>query len=214
MIRAYDEIYLEDAMTNLGVMMDYGRLVCSGGFDAFASRMTVCEPIRQFEAGNPRYLVGLSGIELAEEVIFSTGGDCGTITYRLGERNEYFWTGWAGAYLQWSLGTSFESLRRRGLSMKEILSMYPLYHEVDLSKFCLEAEGIMSRTCPTPPNSLKRQRKLLGLTQTELSERSGVSLRMIQAYEQGAQDISKAESGSLLRLAKVLCCSPETLSLS
>ena len=42
------------------------------------------------------------------------------------------------------------------------------------------------------------------MTQAELAERTGVSLRMIRAYEQGTQDISKAESASVFRLANAL----------
>ena len=60
-------------------------------------------------------------------------------------------------------------------------------------------------------NSLKRQRKSAGLTQQQLTERSRVKLRMIQAYEQNYQDISKAEVGSIIRLAKALSCKVEDL---
>ena len=39
----------------------------------------------------------------------------------------------------------------------------------------------------------------------------GVTLRMIQAYEQEDQDIRKAEAQTVLALAKALGCSPETI---
>ena len=58
---------------------------------------------------------------------------------------------------------------------------------------------------------LKELRKEKKLTQQELAGRSGVKLRMIQAYEQNYQDISKAEVGSMIRLAKALSCSVEDL---
>ena len=60
-------------------------------------------------------------------------------------------------------------------------------------------------------NPLKRQRRSAGLTQKELAERSGVKLRMIKAYEQNYQDISKAEVLSVIKLARALNCSPEDL---
>ena len=44
-----------------------------------------------------------------------------------------------------------------------------------------------------------------------LAEFSGVTLRMIQAYEQGDQDIMKAEAGTVFALAKVLGCSAEVI---
>ena len=86
MIRAYDGIYLEDAMQNFAVMMDYGSRVCHGGMDGFYDRLLASDVVRQFETGNPRYLVGMSGIDLATQVIVSTGGPCGTFTYILGPR--------------------------------------------------------------------------------------------------------------------------------
>lgn len=211
MIRAYDETYLEDAMLNFGVMLDYGALVCPRGLDGFNDRMLACNAIREFEKGNPRYIAGMSGIELAFEVICSTGGECGTITYVLGERSDIFWTGWASAYLQWFTGSTFRSLDRHGMSVQQVRRMYPAFHEADLSKFTECAIGIMERSRENGDCPLKRQRKLIGLTQKELAEQSGVSLRMIQAYEQKDQDISKAEARAVLRLSSALGCDPKIL---
>ncbi|MBQ1647709.1 MAG: helix-turn-helix transcriptional regulator [Bacteroidales bacterium] len=55
-------------------------------------------------------------------------------------------------------------------------------------------------------SSLRRYRKGAGLTQQELAERAGVSLRMVRAYEQGTQDIAKAEVASIQRLSQALHC--------
>jgi transcriptional regulator with XRE-family HTH domain len=60
-------------------------------------------------------------------------------------------------------------------------------------------------------NPLKRQRMSAGLTQKELADKSGVKIRMIKAYEQNYQDISKAEVWSVIKLARALNCSPEDL---
>jgi transcriptional regulator with XRE-family HTH domain len=60
-------------------------------------------------------------------------------------------------------------------------------------------------------NPLKRQRMSARLTQLELAQKSGVKLRMIQAYEQNYQDITKAEVGTMLRLARTLSCNIEDL---
>ena len=101
----------------------------------------------------------------------------------------------------------FESLKKRGIDERRVIRMYPAFHEADLSKFVASALKIMAAS-ETGISSLKRQRKSAGFTQQELSERSGVSLRMIRAYEQNKQDISKAESEAVLNLASVLGCSP------
>lgn len=210
MIRAYDKLYLEDAMRNLAVALDYGAMACAGGIGEFYDRMLAGSVIRHFENGNPRFLVGMSGIDLAQSVIESTGGRFDRFDYVLEDRSVIFWTGWVLAYLQWFTGMSFEALKKRGMDERRVIRMYPAFHEADLSKFVASALEIMAASETGIP-SLKRQRKSAGFTQQELSERSGVSLRMIRAYEQNKQDISKAESEAVLNLASVLGCSPYSL---
>lgn len=58
---------------------------------------------------------------------------------------------------------------------------------------------------------LKRIRMASGLSQSQLSQASGVALRMIQAYEQGTKDINRAECLSIYRLAQSLSCTVEDL---
>lgn len=53
-------------------------------------------------------------------------------------------------------------------------------------------------------SNMKKLRKEHGMTQAELAERSGVSIRMIQYYEQGRADINKAEALTVYRLADAL----------
>lgn len=60
-------------------------------------------------------------------------------------------------------------------------------------------------------SKLKEARERAGLTQKELSERSGVNLRTVQNYEQGYKDINKAQGLSLYKLAKALNVTMEDL---
>ena len=53
---------------------------------------------------------------------------------------------------------------------------------------------------------LKFMRELKGMTQASLAEKSGVSQRNIQAYEQGDKDINKAQVVTVLQLAEALDC--------
>lgn len=55
-------------------------------------------------------------------------------------------------------------------------------------------------------NNLKYTREKSKLSQSELANLSGVSVRMIQAYEQGAQDINKSSVETVLKLAEALRC--------
>ena len=59
--------------------------------------------------------------------------------------------------------------------------------------------------------NLKRIRQARGISQSELATLSGVSIRMIQYYEQGAKDINKAEAITVMKLAKALGCQMEAL---
>ncbi len=56
------------------------------------------------------------------------------------------------------------------------------------------------------PTQLQQMRRLAGYSQRILAEKSGVSLRMIQQYEQGAKDINKATGTNLLALARASGC--------
>lgn len=51
---------------------------------------------------------------------------------------------------------------------------------------------------------LKDKRESAGMSQSELAQASGVSVRMIQHYEQGVKDINKAAAITVKRLADAL----------
>ena len=53
---------------------------------------------------------------------------------------------------------------------------------------------------------LKFMREEKGLSQSELAKASGVTLRNIQAYEQGYKDINKAQVITVLQLSEALEC--------
>lgn len=210
MMNAYDKLYIEDAADNLAVCMDYGSML-AGTPDLFFDRFIVSGISRQFERGNPKYLAGMSGVELEEAVLMETGAVKRHLEYRPDGKSPEYWCGWALAHLQWETALPFAELKRRGVSIRLLESMYPTYHEADISKFMETSMRIMKRTCEKETAPLKRQRKLAGLTQKELAERSGIKLRMIQAYEQNCQPIARAEAGSVLKLAGVLGCETDRL---
>ncbi len=53
--------------------------------------------------------------------------------------------------------------------------------------------------------------KARGFTQQQLSDASGVALRMVRFYEQKQNDLSKAKTNVVIRLAKALGCKVEDL---
>jgi len=97
-----------------------------------------------------------------------------------------------------------------GLTASRVCDMYIL-HESDIFKFIQNADIIISEAKELEKSRLKRLRHYCGYTQKQLSEKSGVSLRMIQLYEQGQNDLSHAQVGVVMELAKVLNCTVEEL---
>lgn len=87
--------------------------------------------------------------------------------------------------------------------------MYYTLHEADITKFVDIVDSRMKEYFSE--TNLKRIRRTYGFTQVELSERSGVSLRSIQMYEQRNKNINKASVDTIYRLAKVLGCTMEDL---
>lgn len=60
-------------------------------------------------------------------------------------------------------------------------------------------------------NNLKSIREDKKISQSKLAELSGVSVRMIQHYEQGVKDINKAQADTVYKLAQALKCTVEDL---
>ena len=212
MTNAYSELYLDDAMENLGSMVDYAVGTCGLSPDEFMNRFISSGIAARFERGNPKYVAGMSGVELAELVLETTGssGESRTESFHLEEKGREYWAGWMLAYYQWITGKRFEDIFENGLPLSQIMSMYIL-HEADVSKFVDEANGVIARNKREKQTPLQRIRKAREFSQKELSEASGVSLRMIQLYEQRQNDISKAQVGQVVSLARALGCEVEDL---
>lgn len=60
-------------------------------------------------------------------------------------------------------------------------------------------------------NKLKEKREAAGISQAVLAERTGISVRVIQNYEQGTRDLNGARAITVYRIAKALGCSVEDL---
>ncbi len=60
-------------------------------------------------------------------------------------------------------------------------------------------------------SNLKAMRLKTGLSQSKLAKLSGVNIRMIQQYEQGAKNINNAAALTIYHLSTVLNCKMEDL---
>jgi transcriptional regulator with XRE-family HTH domain len=60
-------------------------------------------------------------------------------------------------------------------------------------------------------NKLKQTREAAGITQTELAKASGISVRVLQNYEQGTRPLNGARAITVYQIAKALNCTVEDL---
>ena len=202
MTHAYNNCYLEDTMSGIGTMLDYAVRTCGQDLDFFWTRFLASSVPAQFVRRNPRYLCGLSGIELALKVASDTG-DClpvGDAEIDIGSPE--YWTGWTLAYLQWYLNRSFADLENGGVGIVCLRSLYPTLHEADLSRSVRFAEEQLAG--PGGHFSLKKARKNAGLSQQELSDKSGIPIRTVRAYEQGKLVLANAGAENVRNLRSVL----------
>lgn len=87
--------------------------------------------------------------------------------------------------------------------------MYPAYHTASEENTVDELEELLLRRGSV--SRLQMYRKRLGLSQQELSERSGVNLCTLQEYEVGRKDLQRAATVTVLALSEALWCSPSEL---
>ena len=206
-IREYPESYLNDAREALGSMFDFA--ICEKGLDPdeFAGAFVLSGIADQIASGNPKYVAGKSGIELAMEMGARSGIALSSYEKASAvDRSEAYWAGWAIAGYQWSSQRSFRTIFER-YPLKKWLSFYHPYHEADPQKL----ESDLEEAFEKGETRLRFLRKRAGLTQAELAKRSEVSLRSIQMWEQRRNDIRKAQVLTLRNLAVTLRCEIEDL---
>lgn len=209
MIHAYQEIYLNKAQSILGDAFDYAVNTCDIPGERFVKLFLASSVCRRMENGEPAYIAGKSGIEIAAEVALETMGK--ELTQEPAEkfsRSKEYWIGWAVAYYQWYTGRKFSEIFR-AVTYDDLQQMYYTLHEADITKLVDIVEERIRLVYPD--TNLKRIRTTYGCTQAELAERSEVSLRSIQMYEQRNKDINKASVETVYRLAKTLGCNVEDL---
>ena len=209
MTYAYGESYLDDAMNNLGEAVDYAVHACNVSADDFMSMFVTSGYAKQFESGVAKVVSGLSGSELVLSVLRASGKQIDAPAARLEyDCSPEYWCGYILAYFQWHSAISFKDILK-AIPMSELDRMYSALHEASEEKAVDVFNSIMKRK--NTVTKLQTMRKNGGLSQKQLADKSGVSLRSIQQYEQRAKDINKAAVDSLLSLAKALGCRVEDL---
>ena len=209
MTHAYSEDYLSDAMKNLGEAVDYAVNLCQIKMDDFFALFISSGIADQFGRGVPKIVAGLSGTELVLEVFRQSG-----VQRSFPEpQDDYdlssaYWCGWIIAYYQWYSGIPFRDIFQ-SVSAEALERLYPTLHETSEEK-CVDTLNRMILRV-RGDSKLKVQRIARNFTQKELADRTGISLRTIQHYEQRSKDLNKASGATLSVLAQTLGCRMEDL---
>lgn len=87
-INAYGKDYVETAQNNLGNMLDYAVYALDMDLGKFYDMFLVTPVCEQIEIGNPTYVAGKNGCELAKEVL-REAGNCGVFTKTAGRGGWY-----------------------------------------------------------------------------------------------------------------------------
>ncbi len=214
MTSAYPACYIESAQRVLGQMLDYAvcRLLLTpdDAMQAFI-RSGIA---RQFGGGSPKYTVGMSGIELAREVLVRVSDHGWEKPFPepdlRDERTPYWWCGWTLAYYQWQRALPFAAIQE-ALPAGALVLMYDKYHEQDIRQSVDEMDRRIRLAAYRKHLKLAAFRQAWGLSQRGLAEASGVPVRTVQQYEQGQKDIRKAAYSTVESLARALHCRPEDL---
>ena len=210
MIHAYDEEYLPLAQRVLGDMLDYAVNTLDFELHDFYTMFLISGMSAQFEIGNPAFVAGKNGCEVAKEVLRLSGipvPDTEDLMYL--DKSPEYWTGWALAYYQWYSLSPFKRIQSV-IPVTEVCSMYNPLHEADIRMFVEIVDKRMEEA--RQQSQLKRLRAYAKLSQRELADQSGVPLRQIQLFEQGERDICKTQAQTLQKLARALHVSTETLT--
>ena len=203
-MRDYKELYFDDSINVVADIFDYALNDVGLSLDMFTSIFINSREFKMIEICNPYYVGGRSGAEIAMEILKNAFEEIVLPRPSFHEqKNRYYWVGWAFAQYQLYSDIPYKDIVSR-IPLNELLNMYDAFHEMDISHF-IESIDIKFKQ-RNKETKLKIFRVNAGLSQRELAEKSGVSLRLIQLYEQRANDINKGQFETICLLSRALKC--------
>ena len=209
---AYSELYLHEAMCNMGEMVEYlVEATPEIKPDDFFQMMVISGFADRFETGDPMVISGMSGTELHHRILETCGlgrekWPDPLVRYDTGMD---YWCGYILAYYQWNRNISFSKIFE-SITYEKLSQLYQTGHTTSDDHALLMIEKSLSTEAGTATR-LQAYRKLIGLSQRELADAADVNIRTLQQYEIRDKDINKASAAKVIAMAKVLQCRPEDL---
>lgn len=202
-------LFLDEAMENLGSCFDYAVRFLGFDIDEFGTYFLRSNFDNYFYRLCPEYVLGISGSDSTERILDKCGISFTSKKYITDDsRTPEYWAGWIMMYYVNKKNISFKELLEY-VSLSEIVSMYDPYHEMFEERFVEVLSSIVLRR--RKRSRLQKIRMAVGMSQSQLSEVSGINIRTLQQYEIRSKDLSKASYSTVKALADALYVDPDSL---
>ena len=209
MIHPFDETYLYRIQEKFSNLIDYLYYYQKLDYQSIEKILCKSKYVKFLLDGNPYYSVGKSSVEIIkiieEEFNLPSIDEEYVDTF---EKTPQYWAGYALSYYCYEMFKDFNYIFY-SISLEKIIYMYKVYHEMDIMRFVENFDKMLKNG--HKETNLRIIRLINNMSQSELSNKSGVSLRNIQLYEQRVNSIDRAQVQTLFKLATVLHCSIEDL---
>ena len=144
--QAFSELYLDDAMRNLGEMTEYTMLATPEiTLDELFKMFAISSYAYRFEHGDPAVVSGMSGTELHHRIMEKCYGEYrewppALVKY---DTEVEYWYGYILAYVQWKMNCTFSNILEK-VSFETLEKLYPALHTVSEERAYAEIERRMN----------------------------------------------------------------------
>ncbi len=215
---AYNINYLENVQSNIGAMLDVGVNTLEFGMRDFYNMFLSSDMSNRLNRGDCYTICTLGGVELAEYVVCYAMNNSKYIHVRKASDPAYnqqlsdaiinvnspeYWTGKVLVGYAHEKNISYDELDRL-IPIEDIYGVYNDFKDADKLMINIRLDDMMK--VATKNSKIKVRRELMGLSQAELADRSGVPVRTLQQYEQKRKNINNAKVTYVVNLAIALRC--------
>ena len=215
---AYNRSYLENVKSNLGAMLDCGINTLEFGPRDFYNMFLDSDMSDKINRGDAYSICTLGGVELAEYVVCFAMNNSKYIHVKkasdpafnqhlndaiINVDSKEYWAGTVIAEYVWEKNMSYQELDGY-ISVEEVIALYKDFANADSLVINIRLDEMLNAKKKVA--KLKLRREMLGLSQSELAQQSGIPLRTLQQYEQRRKNINNAKAVYLVDLASVLRC--------
>lgn len=190
--------YIEKYSNTLSYLI--GRSANEGySFDYIQRKISYSEAISEFERSNVT-IIAFSSMEKIYSGIFTDYNN----EYQYNPYDIFGWVGYAYIHLFLNLEITFEALFFL-IPIQEMLNMYKLYHEMDITHLEEYAKEVMKHSLL---DVIMKRKKT---SNNDLSKKANIPVSTINSLRYGNRDITKLEAKKILSIAYALNVKIETL---